>query len=66
MSGDGMGARVGYGAPTRGERNFRNQARESAGNGFLIAGSVRLRVEYARKRAKLMIMIASRPVAGVS
>jgi hypothetical protein len=66
MSGDGMGARVGYGAPTRGERTFATKHVKVPGKGFLIAGSARLRVKYDRKRAELMIMIASRPAAGVS
>jgi hypothetical protein len=53
----GMDARVGYGAPTRGERRFRpHLARESAVRGaLLIASSAHLRVKYARKRAELVI-----------
>jgi hypothetical protein len=66
MVSDGMGARVGYGAPTRGERNFRSEHVKLLVNGFLIVDSARLRVEYARKRAELMIMIASRSAAGAS
>jgi hypothetical protein len=58
MSGDGMGARAGYGAPTRGERTFATEHVKVPGKGFLIASSARLRVGYDRKRAEPLIMAA--------
>jgi hypothetical protein len=62
MSGAGMGARSGTARP----REVNGIFVTSTGKGFLIASSARLRVEYARKRAELMIRIASRPAAGAS
>jgi hypothetical protein len=55
MSGDGMDARAGCGAPTRGERHFHSHlARESAVRSHLIAEAMIIAAEGDPDRLRLM------------